>query len=277
VNESRLAAIDERNIVVSSAKRFIRRYEQGARSLSFATGAMPSKKNQQAVARASRIVAPRLAVCPARSVNSRAVLESQATVHAFMSSRSIGPSLAPSRIALAPMPPPSGRRALCGKRLMIFEFSSSVAESETETMSTTPTTQAHISYQLVEDRKPEVVVIEFLTRSVSDPPHAHELGEQLDSLICHSLPLNYVIDLQNVKALGSTAFGEICAFARRVRWWGGNVKVCCMHQSLQLGAALIGLGEYAGFSVNRRAAIDEIRRAASQGTDDAVNHPIFWN
>src|SRR5690349_20487300 len=105
-------------------------------------------------------------------------------------------------------------------------------------MSATSTTQAHIDYELIDGWVPKVVVIGFVTRTISDPDHAHELGQQLDSLICSELPLNSVIDFDHVESLGRTAFSEICAFARRVRWWGGSVRVCYLHDSLQLGVAL---------------------------------------
>jgi anti-anti-sigma regulatory factor len=144
-------------------------------------------------------------------------------------------------------------------------------------MSTASTTQAHIDYELVDGWEPKVVVIGFVSRTISDPDHAHELGEQLDSLIRFDLPLNFVIDFKNVVALGSTAFGEICAFARRVRWWGGSVRICNMHDSLQLGAALIGLEEHAEFATSRQAAIREARESAKRGESDTVFCPASWN
>jgi anti-anti-sigma regulatory factor len=144
-------------------------------------------------------------------------------------------------------------------------------------MSTPPIIQAHISYELLDQRQANVVVIDFESRSISDPVHAHELGEQLDWLIRPELPLNYVIDMKGVRALGSTAFGELCAFARRVRWWGGKVRVCNMHDTLQFGAALIGLEQYADFSPNRQAAIQEARHAAMRGETEITDLPIFWS
>jgi anti-anti-sigma regulatory factor len=144
-------------------------------------------------------------------------------------------------------------------------------------MSTASTIQAHINYEVVDRWEPEVVVIEFVSRAISDPMHARELGEQLDSLIRSELPLNFVIDLKNVEALGSSAFGEICAFARRVRWWGGSVRICNMHDSLQLGAALIGLDDHADFAANRQSAIDEARKSAKRGEEDTVYYPASWN
>ena len=144
-------------------------------------------------------------------------------------------------------------------------------------MSATSTTQAHIDYELVDGWEPKVVVIGFVDRAVSDPVHAHELGEQLDSLIRSDLPLNFVIDFKNAKSLGSTAFGEIHAFARRVRWWGGSVRICNLHDSLQLGAALIGLDEYAEFSPSRQSAIQEARKSAKRGEAETVFYPASWN
>jgi anti-anti-sigma regulatory factor len=144
-------------------------------------------------------------------------------------------------------------------------------------MSTTSTTQAHIDYELIDGWEPAVVVIGFVDRAISDPVHAHELGEQLDSLIRSDLPLNFVIDFKNVEALGSTAFGEVRAFARRVRWWGGSVRTCNIQDSLQLGAALIGLDEYAEFSSSLRTAIHEARKSAKRREPDVVYYPASWN
>jgi len=121
------------------------------------------------------------------------------------------------------------------------------------------------------------VVIGFVTRTISDPDHAHELGEQLDSLICAELPLNFVIDFKSVEALGSTAFGEISAFARRVRWWGGSVRICNLHDSLQLGAALIGLEDHAEFARSRQSAIQEARKSAQRADAETVFYPASWN
>src|SRR5262245_46408251 len=90
--------------------------------------------------------------------------------------------------------------------LLLRRFIDCPRKQEIESMSTTSTIQAHISYELMDEEEPEVVVIEFLSRAISDPVHAHELGEQLDSLIRSELPLSFVIDFKNVKALGSTAF-----------------------------------------------------------------------
>ena len=144
-------------------------------------------------------------------------------------------------------------------------------------MSATSITQAHIDYELIDGWEPKVVVIGFVSRAVSDPDHAHELGEQLDSLICSELPLNFVIDFEHVESLGSTAFSEICAFARRVRWWGGSVRVCNLHDSLQLGAALCGLDDHVEFAASRRSAIQEARKSAKRGEADTVFYPASWN
>jgi anti-anti-sigma regulatory factor len=150
-------------------------------------------------------------------------------------------------------------------------------EQEIESMSATSIAQAHIDYELVDGWEPKVVVIGFVTRTISDPDHAHELGEQLDSLIRAELPLNFVIDFKNVEALGSTAFGEINAFARRVRWWGGSVRVCNLHDSLQLGAALIGLDDHVQFAGSRQSAIQEARKSAQRADAETVFYPASWN
>ncbi len=132
-------------------------------------------------------------------------------------------------------------------------------------MSTTATIQAHIAYELIDDNDPRVVVIEFQTHDFSSPVHALELGEQLSSLIRPEWPRNYVIDFSNVRSLGSTAFGEIMSFVRRV----GYVRVCNLDETLRLGAALIGLDDCVEFADSRHTAI----RDAKRSEDDTIDLP----
>jgi anti-anti-sigma regulatory factor len=139
-------------------------------------------------------------------------------------------------------------------------------------MSITTTIQAHIAYELIDDTRPGVLVIEFLSQDIAGLLHAHELGDQLDSLIRPDLPGNYVIDFGNVRSLGSTAFGEIVTFAHKVR----RLYVCGMDGNLRLGAALIGLDDCAEFAVNRRSAVNAARRYAMRAEEDTVDYPCSW-
>ena len=107
---------------------------------------------------------------------------------------------------------------------------------------------------------------------MAGPLHAHELGEQLDSLIRPDLPGSYVIDFANVRSLGSTAFGEIVSFAHKVR----RLYVCGMDGNLRLAAALIGLDDCAG--VRRQSAIGGQRGKTIRhaGEEDTVDYPGSW-
>src|SRR5262249_56237282 len=109
------------------------------------------------------------------------------------------------------------------------------------------TTPAHIAYELIDETEPKVMVIEFLSRSIIDPGHARELGDQLRSLILAGLPRHVVIDFKNVRNLGSRTFGEIAEFARDVRTIGGRVAICRMPDMMRLGATLIGLEDPSAF------------------------------
>jgi anti-anti-sigma regulatory factor len=136
-------------------------------------------------------------------------------------------------------------------------------------MSTTAAVQAHIAYELIDDNSPKAVVIEFLSPEIASPLHALELGEQFHSLIRPELPRNYVIDFGKVRSLGSTAFGEIARFVRRV----DRVRVCNLDETLRLGAALIGLDDWVEFADSRHAAIRAAIRDARQGEEDTVDYP----
>ena len=135
-------------------------------------------------------------------------------------------------------------------------------------MSTATDIQAHIAYEVIEDTKHQVVVIEFLSHEIMSPVHARELGMQLHSLI-RSGPLQYfIMDCAGVRALGSTAFSEIASFVRRAR----PVWVCNLDHTLRLGAALVGLDNWARFAANRRAAIKEAERTAGWDQEDTVDY-----
>jgi anti-anti-sigma regulatory factor len=115
---------------------------------------------------------------------------------------------------------------------------------------------AHIAFELVHDPDPKIVVIEFLSRAITDPRHARELGEELRSLIQPGWPLQFVIDFKNVRSLGSTAFGEIASFAHDIRLAGGQVSVCRIAEMVRLGASLIGLDDEAHITESRQSAIN---------------------
>jgi anti-anti-sigma regulatory factor len=125
-------------------------------------------------------------------------------------------------------------------------------------MSITTPAQAHIAYELIDDAEPRVVVIEFLTRDIAGPAHADELGKQLDTLLRSELPQNFVMDFSGVRCLGSTAFGAIVSFARKV----GRLHACNIPSTLELGAMLIGLDSWAEVATDRAAAIEGARQTA---------------
>ena len=136
-------------------------------------------------------------------------------------------------------------------------------------MSTATTIDAHIAYELIEDTNYQVVVIEFLSHDITSPTHARELREQLHSLLRSQPPQYFVIDCAEVRSLGSTAFGEIANFVHKAR----PVWVCNLDNTLRLGAALVGLDNWARFAANRRSAIEEAERTARWDEENPVHSP----
>ena len=131
-------------------------------------------------------------------------------------------------------------------------------------MSVAAAMEAHIAYELIDDTNPDVVAIEFLHEEIVAPEEARELGQQLNSLVSPELPHEFVLDFGNVQALGSTAFDEIAAFARKV----GRLYLCNIPENLRLGSDLIGQDDCACFAANRQVAIDQARFAARHGEEE---------
>lgn len=78
-------------------------------------------------------------------------------------------------------------------------------------------TQAHIAFELNDDKHPSVVLVEFLSRAIADPAHAAELSQQLCTLIRPDFPKRFVLDFADVRSLSSTAFGALITFVLKVR------------------------------------------------------------
>ena len=115
--------------------------------------------------------------------------------------------------------------------------------------------QAHIAYDLNDERYPRVVIVEFLSRAVADPAHAAELSQQLCSLIRPDLPKYFVLDFEDVRSFSSTAFAALVSFILKVRQAGGQVAICNMDEFVRFGADLIRLGDFV--VVRRRSTIGD--------------------
>jgi anti-anti-sigma regulatory factor len=139
-------------------------------------------------------------------------------------------------------------------------------------MSSIATHQALIAYELVDDDlHPDVTVIEFLTGDILGPHQARELRDQLDSLISAGFPRNVVLDFRNARMLGSSAFGVIARFVRRV--W--IARPCNVRPSLRLGASLIGLDESVEFADSRESAIRAALAEAQQSREETADYPVM--
>jgi hypothetical protein len=136
-------------------------------------------------------------------------------------------------------------------------------------MSTATTGEADITYELIENTKHQVVVIGFLSHEITSPARSCVLGEQLQSLIRPGPRQYFVIDCAGVRSLGSTAFSEIASFVRNAR----PVWICNLDHPLRLGAAVVGLDNWARFAANRGAAIKEAERTARWDEEDTVHDP----
>ena len=68
--------------------------------------------------------------------------------------------------------------------------------------------QWHIAHELIDEPRPDVAVIEFLSRDIAGPAQARELYNQLDSLMASGVPRNLVIDFRNVPARWAALHSE---------------------------------------------------------------------
>jgi anti-anti-sigma regulatory factor len=139
-------------------------------------------------------------------------------------------------------------------------------------MSSIAAYQGLIAYELIEDEHhPEVTVIEFSCGDILGPNQARELRDELDWLISSGVPHNVVIDFKHARMLGSSAFGVIVRFVRRL----ASVRVCNISHSLRLGAALIGLDDWVDVAESRDAAIQDALDDARRGREETADYPVL--
>jgi anti-anti-sigma factor len=115
--------------------------------------------------------------------------------------------------------------------------------------------RAHIAFELDDDKRPNIVIVEFLSHAIADPTHAAELSHQLGSLIRPELPKRFVLDFDDVRSFSSTAFGALVSFILKIRQAGGRVTICNMDEFVRFGADVIRIGDYADFAASRHAAM----------------------
>ncbi len=123
--------------------------------------------------------------------------------------------------------------------------------------------QAHIAFDLNDDRYPRVVIVEFLTHAIADAAHSAELSQQLSTLIRPDLPKNFVLDFEDVRSLSSSAYGALVSFILKVRQAGGKVSICNMDDFVRFGADVIHLGDYVLFSDDRQSAVNSFLKESS--------------
>ncbi len=139
-------------------------------------------------------------------------------------------------------------------------------------MSSITAHESLIVYELIEDEHhPEVTVIEFSCGDILGPNQARELRDQLDLLISSRVPRNVVMDFRNARTLGSSAFGVIARFVRRL----AHVRVCNISHSLRLGAALIGLDDWVEVAESRESAIQDALDDARRGREETADYPVL--
>ncbi len=120
---------------------------------------------------------------------------------------------------------------------------------------------AHITYELIDH--PRAALVDFLSHSIGDPEHAHELSRQLASLVRPELPNRYILDFKNVRTFSSTGFGALVTFVLKVRKAGGQVVICNMDEFVRFGADIIRLGDYTSIVASRQAALDHLAAEGS--------------
>lgn len=100
------------------------------------------------------------------------------------------------------------------------------------------TDTAHFKWDIVDG----VAVIDVETQKIDQPRLAQELKLQLLALLRAAQTKKYLINMRKAHYVGSTGFGVLLEFGKKVRETGGSVRLCEMNKDVLVGANILGLG-----------------------------------
>jgi anti-sigma B factor antagonist len=103
--------------------------------------------------------------------------------------------------------------------------------------------------------KDGIAVVEVLSREIRQPGPAQDFGRQLYSLLDPQGRKRILINFHKTRYLGSTAFAVLFNLAKMLEPVQGQLKVCCMHPDVLMGASVLSLGQYIGIYDDEKSAL----------------------
>ncbi len=79
----------------------------------------------------------------------------------------------------------------------------------------------------------EDVVIVWLPQDLFELLSIVQTGEEMFRYVSHSKPMKLVISFDHVRSCGSQAVGDLIKLAKKVRAYGGELKLCSMSSRIQ--------------------------------------------
>jgi anti-anti-sigma factor len=100
-----------------------------------------------------------------------------------------------------------------------------------------------------------IAVVEVLSHEIRQPGPAQEFGRQLYSVLEQQGRTRVLINFHKTRYLGSTAFAVVFNFAKKIEAAHGQLKLCCLHADVLMGANILSLDQYVQVYDDEKSAL----------------------
>lgn len=93
------------------------------------------------------------------------------------------------------------------------------------------------------ERVKDVAVVEILSRELSGPDVAQQLGQQLQAFL-PSGETRLLLNFHRTQIISSTSFATLFNLYKQFNAAQGELRICCMQPPVRFGADILSLGEF---------------------------------
>jgi len=115
----------------------------------------------------------------------------------------------------------------------------------------------HIKLSMVGD----VVLIELITKDITGPKLAQELGAELAHVGAQEWAKRLLLDFDKVTYLSSTGFAVLFRVVSQGRAKQQEIKFCSMEPAVELGAEIVGLDKVIEIHETQESALKAFSKA----------------
>ena len=105
----------------------------------------------------------------------------------------------------------------------------------------------------------DVTVVELTDRKILDEVGITQIGDRLNRVVAESELPRLVLDFSGVIHMSSSALGMLITLHKRVREKKGQLRLCCIQESIYEVFVITRLNEIFAIDETRRQAVEQLQ------------------